>query len=176
MHLDLPGAERRDQADLLWPERGAPRNDDGAASHVLPAQSDIRAFGDGTDAHAGAVARDDLLRIDGVGAARHRRAGHDAQRLAALERSVEDGPRRQVGDDVERGFARGRDVCTRDGIAIDRGIVGRRDVQRRRDVGGEHAPERARERLKLRGQRRRDLGEDAVLAVPHRDHDDIVQP
>ena len=99
------------------------------------------------DAHALAGALDDFLGIDGVGAGRHRRAGHDAQRLAgAAACPSKTAPAARSPTTVELARARGGDVGAADGVAVDGGVVGRRHVERRLDVVGQHAAERARDR------------------------------
>ena len=55
----------------------------------------LRPLSNGADAHTVAGALDDFLRIDGIGAGRHRRAGHDAQRLTGAQRLGEHGARRR---------------------------------------------------------------------------------
>ena len=173
-HLDL--AERGDQADLLRPEDGPALDDDGARVDVLAAHPDVRALGDRSDSHAAAVELGhDLLRIDGVGAPRHRGASHDPDGLAGRQRAVEHGAGRQVGDDPKIARPGGGDVGAPDGVTVHRRVVGRRHVERRPHILGDDATERLAQREELGRGAAGDLGEDPILAILHRNHGAIIR-
>jgi hypothetical protein len=101
VHADLPDAERGDEADLLRPQHGAALDHDAAASTSSPCMRTLTALVERAHAHPITGALDQL---PGDRRCRRRRASarrHDAQRLAGPERVDEDGPRRQIADDVE---------------------------------------------------------------------------
>ena len=85
---------------------------------------------------------------------RHRRAGEDADRLAGADRRA---PRRGRRSGARRSRAGSRPSAARSAmahrVAVDRGIVERRQIDRRDHVGGQHAPARRGERHASRSRR-----------------------
>ena len=107
----------------------------GAVAHILagkpPVGAELQAR-----RHDDAVAfgRHVLLHEHGIGAGRHRRAGENADRLARLERAVGTRAGGDAAGDRQPGFAVGIQIGVAHGIAIDRGIIERRQIDRRRHV------------------------------------------
>ena len=91
---------------------------------------------------------------------RHRRAGEDADRFAGTERAGGGAAGGDAVDDLEPRVARRRQVGMADGKAVDRGIVERRQVDRRDDILRDHAAARGGKRHGLGlGHRRDALGD-----------------
>ena len=96
------------------------------------------------DAHAAAVFARALLHDDGVGALRHHAAGEDAHALARRRRAPPHGlPANDSPTRVERRLAVRREVGEAHRVAVHRRVVVAGHGERRDDVGGEHAAERA---------------------------------
>src|SRR5215813_1907991 len=167
-HLSVP--ERREQSQLLRAEHAAAGYHDGAGHHVFTTPPHIGGALDGPDPHARSTAFHELLRIHRVGAGRNRRARHDAHGLSGGERAGEHGAGRQIGDDGEIARAARGNVGGHHGVSVDGGIVGGRHVEGRARVLDEDTTEGSGERKNFRSGAAIDLGEDAILPIPHRNH------
>ncbi|PYN01336.1 MAG: hypothetical protein DME08_01920 [Candidatus Rokuibacteriota bacterium] len=110
------------------------------------------------------------MRVHRVGARRDRGARHDAHGLTGGERTGEHGARGQIGDDGQFARAARGNVGGADRVSVDGGVVGGRNVERRARVLDEHATERGREGKNFRSGAAIDLGQDAILPIPHRNH------
>ena len=107
-----------------------------------------RACGDGHP--AGNLARA-LLHDDGVGAFRHHRAGEDAHRLAGADAARVRLAGERFADPPQRGVGVRGEIGEANRPAVHRRVVVTGNVQRRDDVGGEHAAQRRADRDALDG-------------------------
>ena len=115
-----------------------------------------------------------LLRDHGVAAGRHHAAGHDAHAFAGAGTSVGRPAGVDGGDDFQRGRAVGAQVGAAQRVAVHRRIVVRRHVDRRDDVGRQHAVQRGAQRDFFDRADRRDEVADDVLRVAHRQRVGVV--
>ena len=131
-------------------ENDVPRPDLGAAGRHVRALRDRR-----QDGHPELVERLRLLDLlDGVGAGRNRRPGHDAYRLARADREFGPLPGPHLADDLE-GHRSARHVRRPQRVAVHGRAVEERQVGIGSDVPGEHAGERGVERHLLERERGR---------------------
>ena len=142
-HLHSGTPDGGEDAELLWPQHAARRNDNFTLTHLVAAPEEVlfrlrRLIFDG-DAlpikHTGAFDHH-----DGIGAQRQRSAGHDAGRLAGLKRTC----RRAAGSDFlndgKRGTSVGQ-VGATDGIAVHHCLVIGRRIDIAKDVLGDDEAE-----------------------------------
>ena len=122
-----------------------------------------------------------LERDDGVRAAGHRRAGHDADSGAGSYRAFVEVACRQLARDLEPDGVRltgVRRVGGAHGVAVHRRVIERRDVEAGDSVLGQHLAQGVRQRLPL-GLQPADECEDALQRLLHTDHllvDDVSPP
>ncbi len=90
-------------------------------------------------------------RVETVG---HRRAGEDADRLAASGRAAERVPGRSPPGDRQYRVAIGQQIGMRDRVAVDRAVGMRRHIDRRHQIMGENPAARLGERRHLLGNDR----------------------
>jgi hypothetical protein len=83
-----------------------------------------------------------LLHDDRVRALRHDSAGHDAHALTGVDRTGERRAREGGAHDLQGHLAVAFEVIETHRITVHRGVVAGRHVQRRDDVGSQHAAER----------------------------------
>ena len=143
VHRDLGEAERRDETQVLRTQHRARPEHDRAGPDVLAPRAHVRAGLDRAKLDPLSRALAELLRHDGVRPARHRRAGHDAERLARSDAALVDG----AGGKVRRPRGRARGLPGR-GPPPGRRSRPRRSCRRagRRRERGRPAPGRARGR------------------------------
>ena len=91
------------------------------------------------DRHAVAGGFDVLLHDDGVAAAGHYAARHDAHACAGVDRALERHAGKRSAGDLERDFAVRFKVGKTHCVTVHRRVVVRRHVERRNDVFSEHA-------------------------------------
>ena len=137
----LATSERRRQTKLgraKTPSRGKRRL---AQRHVLAGVAAVGALADaGLQPHptirgGGAI----FLHQHRVGAVGHRRPGEDADRLAAPDRAVERVARGGAAPDRQFGFTVGRKIGVGHGIAVDRAVGMRRQVDGSDDIARQDA-------------------------------------
>ena len=137
---------------------------------VLAAGAHVRSGLDRAEVDPVPRALAELLGHDGVRPARHRRAGHDPERLAGSDAARVDRARGKIADDAKRARGPRDEVRRAHGVAVDGGVVRGRDVEGSRDVPRQDAPEPARDRKRLLRRRGRHVGEDAGPGVRDGDH------
>ena len=166
---DALDADGREQADLGGAEMSAAREEDVADGDVLAGAAHVRArLGDRLDGQRVAVRRRVLDLHHGVGAGRHRRAGHDARRVSRPHRLGHEA----AGGDVERDAelaAAGLELRAGDGEAVHGRVVERRHLLGRDDALCRGAPERLEQRDLFGRQRahRREHGVDGFVDADH---------
>ena len=96
-------------------------------------------FGMGPTLTRALAALDHFLRIHGVGAARHRRAGHDPNGLTGRQDAVEHGAGGSSATTSSSRVPAGRHVVARDRVPVDGRVVRRRHVEGRAQIRREHA-------------------------------------
>ncbi len=146
-HFEFGQAQSGGERDVLRLQHGAGRQHDIARRHVLAGQPAIGAeLQPARHRDAVAVDRDVFLHEHGVGADRHRRAGEYPDRLAGFQRGIGTPPGGQPAADDQFGVAARFEIGMADGVTIDRGIIERRQIDRRLQVGGGDAAARAAQR------------------------------
>ena len=171
VHLHREPTERGEHAEMSGRQHDAGREHELAGAHVLAGVAHGRTRFDRTcDVHRGAIGGElgDLDHDGRVGARRHRRAGHDAHRLALVDRAVERGARGQRADHPQ-GHRHLGDVGRAHREAVDRGVRERRDGLGCDDLLGEHQAEGAPQRNR-RGRAHAAPGQHVLACVFQRDH------
>ena len=134
--------DRGGERHVLRGEPPAGRQHDRALAHILAGKPAVGAsFQPRRHDDVIALGAHVLLHEHRVGAGRHRRAGEDADRLAGADRTRRGAAGGQPSADRKPGFGLGREIAVPHRIAIDGGIVERRQVDRRDHVA---PPARAR--------------------------------
>jgi hypothetical protein len=177
--VDLRSAHRGHQPDGRRADDLARAQDHVAEPHVLAAAPHVltlrdRALDGGRAAGASVEFEllGDLDHDDRIGALGHRRAGHDARRLAGPHCDGRVDARRDVLDHAEdrrRSLGGTRHVLGSHRVPVHRGVVERRDVDVGDDVRGQHAAERL-ERADALGGKRRDAREYVLLGFLDAQH------
>src|SRR5512137_2377445 len=129
---DVGAAQRRQHADLRWPENGPALQDHLAGPNVLAGGADVLVVGVTLeDQDLVAVTLHFFKGHYYLGAGRDGRAGHNAYRRAGWDRPVHDIAGGQVGDDAQaaRGVGPGAaGVLAVQGVAVHGGVGQGRDV------------------------------------------------
>ena len=176
VHLHPTDVDAREHAEVRRAEHGAGAEHDLARSDVATGAAHVVArLRLLLHEHAVvAVALGELDDDDRVGAVGHRRAGHDADRLAVADgRPWARDPPGSSPDHPEanRRVGRGAGGALRPHrVPVHRGVRERRDRTGRRDVGREHEPERF-VRRHLDRLEAIDRGEDAGPDLAELDHE-----
>ena len=157
MHDDLGHVPRGGEREVPRSEAGPGGQDPVAGTDVLaPAPHRPAELRGDVQLHPGRPAVGQLDRNDGVGAVRHRGAGHDPQRRAPAQDVVRRVPRGDVAVDREGdGGLRGGagELGGAHGVPVHRRVVEARQVDGGDDVLGEHEPQRRPDRDGRRRQR-----------------------
>ncbi len=134
-------AEGRGEAEFGRAEPGPGGERYRARGDILARMTAVGALLDaGFEPHAAiGLGRAVLLHHDRVGTLGHRRAGEDADRLAAGDRPIERVPRCGAAGEPEHGVAVGEEVGMGEGVAIDRAVGVRRQVHPGDEIAGEDA-------------------------------------
>ena len=140
-------AERRGEPEIGGAEAPPGGERDLAQRDILAGVPAVRSLSDPRLQPDPPVGRDTiLLHQHGVGALGHRRAGKDADRLAAAERAVERMAGRGSTADRQVGLAIGQEIGMGDGVAVDRAVRMRRQVHRRNEIARKHTAGRCAQR------------------------------
>ena len=147
-HRQLRCADRSGDADMRGRQPRPGRQYLGAGGDVLAAAADPFA-GLRQMIHGQQVALDgaEFLHHHGIGAGRQRRPGENARRRARREHLADAAGGNALGHFQVR--ARGRDVGAAQGVAVHRGVVQRRHVERRVQRLRQHPPRRGLGRHRL---------------------------
>ena len=109
-----------------------------------------------------------LLHEDGIGASGHRCAGENTRRFTGLDCMRGSVTGSNTIDNDETPLARGIKVLGADRIAIHRGIVERRQIDRRDDIRREHPAERCAQRRRFAAGNRGNALTDQPLGLRDR--------
>ena len=161
VYPQLGEAERRDETQVLRTQHGARLEHDRPGPDVLAAGSHVRSGVDRAKVDPVSRALAELLRHDGVRPARHRRAGHDAERLARADAALVDRAGGKVRHHANAHAAPRDEVRCPDGVPVHGRVVSGRDVEGGPDFRGQDAPEPPRDRKGLLRRGGRHVGEDA---------------
>ena len=164
MHVELGEAERGGERHVLHGEPPSRRQGDRPRPHVLAGMPAIGAAFQ-SRRHDDAIAFDAavFLHEHGVGTRRHRRAGKDADRLPGFDCVVRGVAGGNPIDDGETLLAVGIEVVAAHRVAVDGGIIERRDIDRGDNVFSEYAAQNFAQRHGFAVLDRRDpLGNQAL--------------
>ena len=168
-HLDVRDAERGGERDVLRFQHGAGRQHDMTGGHVFAGQPAIRPkFQPLGHGDAIALRGHVLLHEHRIGALGHRRAGENADGFAGFQRLLRACAGGQAASDDERRVAVAFEISMAHGVTIDRGIVERRQIDRRLDVIGGDAAVRGVQRQPFSFGDRRDALADQPFHVLER--------
>ena len=142
--------DRGRERDMLLGEAPARRQHHGAGAQILARKPSVGAnLKARRDDHTPALDAAILLHENGVSAEWHRRAGEDADRFAGRERMRGGVAGSHAVTHREARLLGGIEIGVADRVAIDRGIVERRQAERRHDIARDHAPARGEQRHRL---------------------------
>ena len=169
VHGHLVDPERREHAEFGRPHRLTRAKHGRATSQVLAGEAAILAFlrdGTGRDRHAAGGFGGALLHDDRVRAGGHDAPGEDPHGFARPEGPAERLAGERLTDPPQRRRTLVREVGKANRPSIHRRVVVAGHVERRRDVGGEHAVEcRANVHPLDRGHRLQELADQCPRAI-----------